>query len=97
MATDGIGVALSADDESMLPADAMSRGDCPVAKPRSLHALANDSVHHNRAHLCVWPSMAGGCRSGKKLGEREGAMATWWYQIVLSVGCMQDRVNAGVR
>ena len=34
--------------------------------------------------------------SGQELGEREGAMATWWNQIVLPVGRMQDRVDAGV-
>ena len=34
--------------------------------------------------------------SDKELGEREGAMATWRNQIVLPVGRMQDRVDAGV-
>src|SRR5580693_8915316 len=34
--------------------------------------------------------------SGKVLGEREGAMAGWRNQVVLPVGRMQDRVDAGV-
>src|SRR5258707_1208566 len=34
--------------------------------------------------------------SGQELGEREGAMATRWHQIVLPVGREQDRVDAGV-
>jgi hypothetical protein len=34
--------------------------------------------------------------SGQKLGEREGAMDTWWDHIVLPMGCEQDCVNACV-
>jgi hypothetical protein len=31
-----------------------------------------------------------GLLSGKEFRERKGAMATWWDQIVLPVGRMQD-------
>ena len=34
--------------------------------------------------------------SFEKLREWERAMATWWDQVVLPVGRLQDRVNAGV-
>src|SRR5260221_6272233 len=34
--------------------------------------------------------------SGQELGEREGAMATRWDQVVLPVGREQDRINACV-
>ena len=34
--------------------------------------------------------------SSQKLGQREGAMATRWNQVVLPMGRVQDRVDAGV-
>ena len=34
--------------------------------------------------------------SGQKLGEREGAMDTWWNHVVLPMGREQDCVNACV-
>ena len=37
-----------------------------------------------------------GLMSVEELRERKGAMATWWDQVVLPVGRLQDRVDAGV-
>ncbi len=42
------------------------------------------------------PALPSRSFSGKKLGEREAAMAPRWDQVVLPVGRIQDRINACV-
>jgi len=34
--------------------------------------------------------------SGEEFGEWERAVAAWWDEVVLPVGCMQDGVDSGV-
>ena len=64
----------------------LARGAAPDwAQPPFLRGLCDQTVRRQ-----------GRVVSGKELGEREGAMATWWNQIVLPVGRVQDRVDAGV-
>jgi site-specific DNA recombinase len=47
-------------------------------------------------HVVHAPALSGMAQlaSGQELGEREAAMATWWNQIVLPVGRVQNRVDA---
>ncbi len=77
----------------------------PITMLSRLHDASYFHEHQERTRSVTWRVARNPARgsflsitaqsvSGEKLGEREGAMATRWDQVVLPVGRVQDRINA---